>query len=265
MSGLRRHHLAGLAKVVRGVDDVVVAAPRTGADGVVAGPRDAREVGEGAVVEHRAVADQAAQVRDRVGVVLKPVLQLRVALAIEQEDVHALRTARVAVIDDLLQHAAVLPLQVHVRRHAALRRPAAGAVLAIDQREAAQLRDRRRDIDLARWSIGQDAALDPRPRRTRAATAPAWRRARRAAPAASERVRLRVDDEIGRVRATNSWRCVRTRTGTRCAPARYTPRWGRRRGSRTPSRPPLFLDRGERLAVLVAHRVLTICSMTRYS
>ena len=45
---------------------------------------------EGPVLEHRAVLDQAAQVRDGVGVVLQALLQFGVALTIEQEDVRAL-------------------------------------------------------------------------------------------------------------------------------------------------------------------------------
>ncbi len=59
----------------------------------------------------------------RVGVVLQAMLQLRVALPVEEEDVHPLRPR--AIVDDLVEHAAVLALEVDVGRDAALGRRAA--------------------------------------------------------------------------------------------------------------------------------------------
>ena len=62
---LDRHGLAMLAQVERRIDDVVMAAPRPGQNRRVAGPRDAREVDDRAVREHRAALDEAGEIRNR--------------------------------------------------------------------------------------------------------------------------------------------------------------------------------------------------------
>ena len=109
---LNRHGLAMLAQVESRIDDVVMPAPCAGQNRRVAGPRDAREVDDRAVREHRAALDEAGEIRNRAAVVVELMAQFRMRQAVEQDHVHALRPLGI-VVDYFVKRLAVLALQIN--------------------------------------------------------------------------------------------------------------------------------------------------------
>ena len=147
---LNRHGLAMLAQVESGIDDVVMPAPCTGENRRMAGPRDAREIDDRSVREHRAALDQAGEIWNRARIVIELMAQLRMRQAVEQEHVDT-GWARGVIVDNFVERLAVLALEVNLGRRAR-------GVAAGDFRESHQARDRRRDIDLARAQLEQSTA-----------------------------------------------------------------------------------------------------------
>src|SRR6185312_183230 len=96
---LRCDGLALGAKVVVRVHDVVMATPTSGANGVVAGPRDAREVCDAAMAKHRAATDEPPQVRDSIGFGCEPVCEFGVRLSVKEQYVHPFRSRPRTVAD----------------------------------------------------------------------------------------------------------------------------------------------------------------------
>ena len=119
----------------------MVTAPGPAAERVVARPGDGWEGCEDAVAKHDAAFNDPRETRNRLPVVLEALLELGIAQPIQQQDVHPVRLSGL-VIERLLDDLPVLPLQIDVRRHAALARGAAAGVFPVDQRQAEELRER---------------------------------------------------------------------------------------------------------------------------
>ncbi len=146
LGALRTDGARLVAQVVAGIDHVVMAAPGAGDDGRVAGPGDRREVDDRATVELRGPLAQAAQVGQRVGVAVEPVEQLGLVQAVEQEHVQP-GGRRGVVVDDLVEHPAVLAVEVDVGPDATLARGAPCGVGTVDEREVERRQACGRDVD----------------------------------------------------------------------------------------------------------------------
>ena len=110
---LNRHGLAMLAQVESGIDDVVMPAPCAGQNRRMAGPRDAGEIDDRSVREHRAALDEAGEIWNRAGIVIELMAQFRMRQAVEQEHISTALGAR-RVVDNFVERIAVLALQVNL-------------------------------------------------------------------------------------------------------------------------------------------------------
>ncbi len=110
---LNRHGLAMFAQVESGIDNVVMPAPCAGQNRRVAGPRDAREIDDRSVREHRATLDEAGEVWNRARIVIELMAQFRMRQAVKQEHV-SIGWTRGVVVDNFLERIAVLALEVNL-------------------------------------------------------------------------------------------------------------------------------------------------------
>jgi hypothetical protein len=142
--------------------------------------------------------DKPPHVRQRLGFALETIEELAVAEAIEMEDVDAVWARTEAAlpikVEDFIEDATILAAQIY------LGRPLAGRVAPFDEREAHQARYRRGDVDVARGGVGDARpGAGPGEDEGRARLDNVERTV--LAQLATERVALRVEHEIGSVRA----------------------------------------------------------------